>query len=195
MDDPNETLLREPAACCGCGADLAGAPVFDERRQVHDVPPPPKVTECRVVSKTCTACGTTTVGDVPAWTRGRVQYGLRLLARAAWLVCAHHLPVRRAASVLAVLLGTAVSTGWVAAVRAHAARLLEDAFLPRIRELIAAAPVAHADETCARADGALRYLHLACTEYLTRCTSATAPRKRSMRAGSGPRYLARGPGP
>jgi transposase len=33
--------------------------------------------------------------------------------------------------------------------------------------MIAAAPVAHADETTARADGALRYVHVACTDYLT----------------------------
>jgi transposase len=82
-------------------------------------------------------------------------------------VCAHHLPVRRAARVLARLLGARVSTGWVAAVRGRAARLLEVAFPPRARELVAAAPVAHADETTARADGALRYLHVACTDYLT----------------------------
>jgi transposase len=36
-----------------------------------------------------------------------------------------------------------------------------------VRALIAAAPVAHADETTARADGALRYLHVAATEHLT----------------------------
>ncbi|MGH3612744.1 MAG: IS66 family transposase, partial [Pseudonocardia sp.] len=56
---------------------------------------------------------------------------------------------------------------WVAGVRGDAARLLEQQFLPRVRELIAAAPVAHADETTARADGGLRYLHVAATEHLT----------------------------
>lgn len=171
VEDPDETIRRDPRTCCGCGDSLAGAPVFDERsHQVYDAPPPPprpKVTEYQVVSRTCTGCGTTTVGDVPAWARGRVQYGPKLMARAAWLVCAHHLPVRRAASVLAALLGVPVSGGWVAGLRAKAARLLEAAFLPRVRELIASAPVAHADETCARAEGALRYLHVACTEYLT----------------------------
>ncbi|MGW3626440.1 IS66 family transposase [Streptomyces sp. NPDC000880] len=96
-----------------------------------------------------------------------MQYGPILMARAAWLVCAHHLPVRRAASVLAALLGSVVSAGWVAALRGKAARLLEQDFLPRVRELIASAPVAHADETCARAAGAPRYLHVACTPHLT----------------------------
>jgi transposase len=83
------------------------------------------------------------------------------------LACAHHLPVRRAAGVLATLLGAPVSTGFVASVRARAARLLEQGFLPRVKELIAAAPVAHADETTARAEGKSVYLHVACTEYLT----------------------------
>ena len=45
-------------------------------------------------------------------------------------------------------------------------RLLETRFLPHVR-LIAAAPVAHADETTARAEGALSYLHVACTRFLT----------------------------
>jgi transposase len=171
VEDPDEIVRREPAACCGCGADLAHALVFDERRhQVFDVPPPPPrphVTEYRIAAKTCARCGSTTVGDIPAWARGRAQYGPRLAARAAWLVCAHHLPVRRAAGVLRVLLGADVSTGFVASVRSRAARLLVQAFLPRVRELIAAAPVAHADETIARADGGNVYLHVACTEYLT----------------------------
>jgi transposase len=171
VGDPDETFVRDPETCCGCGDSLAGAPVFDERcHQVFDVPPPPprpRVTEYRIVSRTCTGCGTTTVGDVPAWACGRVQYGPKLMARAAWLVCAHHLPVRRAASVLSALLGAPVSGGWVAALRGRAARQLEMSFLPRVRELIASAPVAHADETCARAEGSLRYLHVACTEYLT----------------------------
>jgi transposase len=87
------------------------------------------------------------------------------MARAVWLVCAHHLPVRRTASVLSALLGASVSGGWVAALRGKAARPLEQDFLPRIRELIASAPVAHADETCARAAGALHYLHAACTGH------------------------------
>ncbi|EIV92325.1 hypothetical protein [Frankia sp. QA3] len=45
----------------------------------------------------------TTPGVTPAGVTGRVGYGPGLLARAAWLVCAHHLPVRRAARVLTAL--------------------------------------------------------------------------------------------
>ncbi|KQM01755.1 transposase [Frankia sp. CpI1-P] len=169
--DPDEVVTLDPSSCAGCGGSLAGAPVFGVRRhQVFDVPPPPPrpyVTEYRVVARVCPCCTATTSADAPAGVTGRVGYGPGLLARAVWLVCAQHLPVRRAGRVLAVLAGAAVSTGWVATVRGRAARLLEVTFLPRVRALVAAAPVAHADETTARADGALRYLHVACTDYLT----------------------------
>ena len=140
------------------------------RRQVFDVPPPPPrpyVIEHRVQSRTCGGCGTTTEATAPAVASGRVQYGPGVKARAAWLTCAHFLPVRRARRVLNALLGFAVSPGWVAGLRAQAARLLETRFLPHVRALIAAAPVAHADETTARAAGSLTYLHVACTRFLT----------------------------
>src|SRR5689334_8295675 len=171
IDDPDDTITHTPPVCAGCGDDLADAEVFGvSRRQVFDVPPPPPrpyVTEHRVQSRTCAACGATTGATAPAGASGRVQYGPGVTARAAWLTCAHFLPVRRARRVLNALLGFMVSPGWVAGLRAQAARLLETRFLPQVRALIAAAPVAHADETTARAAGTLTYLHVACTRFLT----------------------------
>lgn len=171
VDDPHETLVHPPAACGGCGLDLTDAEVFGEQRhQVIDIPPvPPRahVTEHLVQSKTCRGCGAVTEAEVPGIAAGRVRYGPGLKARAAWLTCAHFLPVRRARLALNALCGFAVSDGLVAGMRAQAARLLEAQFLPRIRALIASAPVAHADETLARAEGSLYYLHVACTEHLT----------------------------
>ncbi|QMU76920.1 transposase [Streptacidiphilus sp. PB12-B1b] len=107
------------------------------------------------------------------------------MVRAAWLVSAHHLPVRRAASVLSALLGAPVSAGWAAALRGKAARLVERDFLRRVKELITAAPVAHADETCARAADALRYLHVPCSEYLTAMRVGDRTKECMARAGSG----------
>jgi transposase len=40
-------------------------------------------------------------------------------------------------------------------------------FADRVRELLRDAPAVHADETPARAAGGMRYVHLACTAYLT----------------------------
>ena len=39
--------------------------------------------------------------------------------------------------------------------------------MDRVRELLKTAPAVHADETPARAAGGTRYVHLACTRYLT----------------------------
>jgi transposase len=86
---------------------------------------------------------------------------------AALLSCGHYLPIGRAASVLDALAGIGVSTGFVSGVRGRAAALLETEFLPHLQALLPTAPVVHADETTGRAAGALAYVHVACTEYLT----------------------------
>jgi Transposase IS66 family len=88
-------------------------------------------------------------------------------ARAALLTCGHYLPIGRARQLLEALTAIGMSTGFLAGVRGRAARRLEHKFLPHLRELLASAPVLHADETTARAAAALSYVHVACTEYLT----------------------------
>lgn len=170
VEHPDEVVTCDPDCCAGCGSDLTGAPVLGfSRRQVSDVrlPPPPWVTEYRLVSRACTGCGTASAGAAPVVAPGRAQYGPGVLARAAELLCAHYLPVGRAAMLMGSLLGVGVSTGFMAGVRARAARLLEQTFLPRVRQLPAQVGVLHVDETPGRAAGAPGYVHVACTEFLT----------------------------
>ena len=170
VDDPDEVVVIDALSCTGCGTDLADAPVRGvERRQVTDVrpPPPPWVTEYQIFTRVCPGCTGATCGPAPVTAPARAQYGPSVLARAAELTCAHYLPVARAAALMRSLLGVETSTGFVAGVRARAARLLEVAFLPRVRELLAGVGVIHVDETPGRADGGLIYVHVACTEFLT----------------------------
>jgi transposase len=170
VGDPDEIITLDPACCGCCGEDLSGAPVRGvSRRQVTDVrpAPPPWVTEYRLVTRCCAGCGQSTLVDAPAVAPGRAQYGPRVLARAAELLCAHYLPVGRAAVLMESMLGVSVSTGFMAGVRARAARTLEVTFLPRVRELLRSVGVLHADETPGRAAGGLTYVHVASTEYLT----------------------------
>src|SRR5206468_1221432 len=128
--------------------------------------PPPAVTEYRVQSKACPGCGQVSAGLAPAGVTGRVQYGPRVHAATALAACAHYLPVKRAAALGGALTGVAVSAGFAAGVRGRAAALLPP-FMDRIRELLRSVPVLYADETPARAAGRLRYIHVACTEFLT----------------------------
>ena len=171
VDDPDERLEFAPACCRGCGAGLAGEPVLDRRRhQVTDIAPvpPPKVTEYVAQSKACRCCGTVSEGVLPAQVRARASFGPETHAQAAYLACAHYLPVGRTAVLLRQLAGITVSTGWAAGIRGKAAALIGASGFPgRVRDLLAQAPALHADETPARAAGGLRYVHLACTSYLT----------------------------
>jgi transposase len=168
VPDPDEDVACPPAECSCCGAGLAGEPVLaEQRRQVFDAPPPPRprVTQYRVQAKACPRCGHVSAGAAPGGVAGRVQYGPRARAIAAFLTCWHHVPVARAAQ-LAALSGLDVSPGFAAAARGRAAALLAP-FMDRVRDLLAGVPVLHADETPARVAGKPRYLHVACTGFLT----------------------------
>ena len=171
VDDPDETIACPPLACRGCGADLAGAPAAAQRRhQVTDIAPPPrpKTTGYLAQARVCAGCGATSTGELPAHVRARASYGPEACAQAANLVSGHHVPVYRATLLLCQLAGIEVSTGWMAGVRGKAAALVEaSGFMEHIRALLKTAPAVHADESPARAARGMRYVHLACTRYLT----------------------------
>ena len=169
VGDPDRTVVCAPHRCAGCGGELAGVPVAAEQaRQVFEVPPPPRpvVTAYLVQARVCPVCGATTVGQAPAGVSGRVQYGPGVLAHAANLTVANHVPVGRAARLLWDLLGVGCSVGFVAGVRGEAAARLGP-FMERVRELLGQAGVLHVDETPGRAAGGLAYVHVACTGFLT----------------------------
>lgn len=108
VDDPNETITCDPSSCADCGADLAAAPVSGmSRRQVTDVvaPPPPRVTEYRILTRVCACCAARQSGPAPAFAPSRAQYGPRVLARAAERTCGHYLPVACATALMALMLG------------------------------------------------------------------------------------------
>jgi hypothetical protein len=96
-----------------------------------------------------------------------VRVGPQATALVVLLTCGHYLPISRATTLLATTAGVRVSTGFTAGVRRRAAVLLETRLLPHMRALLRTSPVLHADETTGRAAGALAYVHVACTEYLT----------------------------
>ena len=167
--DPDERVECWPVVCRACGADLSGATVTGvAKRQVFEAQPapPPVATEYQMVAKACPGCGAVTEGESPEGVTSLVQYGPGVHARAALAICAHYLPVARGARLMAAYTGVNVSSGFMAGVRGKAAARLGP-FMDQIRELLRAAGVLYADETPARAAGGLRYVHIACTEFLT----------------------------
>jgi hypothetical protein len=90
------------------------------------------------------------------------QYGPRVRALGLYLVSYQHLPYARAAAVMSDWLGASISTGTLAAFIARGAEDLQP-FLDDVHAQIIASPVAHFDETGARAEGKLRWLFSAST--------------------------------
>jgi len=170
-DNPDHQFRYPPAECRGCGADLSGQQVWAERRhQVTDIQPAPepKVTEHVAQSKMCPCCGEVTEGALPPGVRARASFGPEAHAQAANLICGNFVPSGRAAALMAEMAGVKVSLGWIAGVRAKAARLAEaSGFMDLVASLLRQAEAVHADETPARAAGGMRYVHLACTRWLT----------------------------
>lgn len=123
--DPDEVVDHVPGACSGCGAGLAGADSAGVIvRQVHDIPlVGVRVIEHRLHRRAC-GCGTVTTATAPAGVDAPACYGPNLRAIAVYLVVFQHVPVERAARLVADLCGAAVSTGWVSAQVARTADAL-----------------------------------------------------------------------
>ncbi len=164
---PDEVRVHVPGGCRGCGADLAQAPVVGiETRQVFDLPVIELVAvEHRAQRRAC-SCGVVTGAVFPPEAVAPTCYGPGVAALATYLLGRQHLPVERAAECLAEAFGAPVSTGWLSSLLPTAAARL-DGFLALARGQLAGAPVAHFDETGARVNGRLHWIHVACTDTWT----------------------------
>jgi transposase len=180
VDDPDEVIVHEPAACGGCGEGLAGAAAAGViRRQVFDLPPiRVRVTEHRLVTRRC-GCGAETCADAPVNVAGRVQYGPRVAAIVLYLHSGQFLSKGRAAQAVSELFGIALSPGTVSAITVRAAEALEP-FAEVVRARIQAAPVAGFDETGLRVAGKLHWVHVSRTGTDTLITCHTGRGKEGI---------------
>jgi transposase len=144
-----------------------------ERRQVFDLPTfTVTVAEHRAETRLC-RCGAATTGVFAPEARGPACYGPAVRALAAYLMGRQHLPVARTAEMLCDVLGVPVSTGFLAGVIPEAAGSLAR-FLARLKELLGASEVLHADETGARIAGVRRWFHTVANVALTLLDCHTA---------------------
>jgi transposase len=163
--EPDVVVEHRPHACDGCGAGLDDAEqVATARRQVFDVPPVAvHVTEHRITSVRC-GCGTVTEAIAPDGVLAPVQYGPRVAAAAVYLNAEQHLSRERTAQALHDLLAVPVSPGTVTTMVERAAAAVDaSGVLDTVRERIAAADVAHFDETGLRVAGSNHWVHSAST--------------------------------
>ncbi len=168
---PDELVVHDPERCGRCGGQLDDAEVVKtEARQLFDLPPIRLVVvEHRVQHRRC-GCGAVTAASFPATLLCATQYGPGVLALGTYLGTYHHVPVERTAQLLADCFGASVSTGTLVAQQAACAVTL-GGFVGAVRDQLSAAPVAHFDETGARVQGALSWIHSASTDELTLYTA------------------------
>lgn len=164
---PDEIVDHVPVVCAGCQRDLAaGEDVGHLVRQVFDLPEIQlRSVEHRAHRRRC-GCGHETTAAFPVAVSAPAQYGPRVRALGIYLVSYQHLPYKRAARLLSDWVGMPISTGTLAAFIARGAEDLQP-FLDEVHAQIIQAPVAHFDETGARAEGKLRWLFSASTEHAT----------------------------
>jgi Transposase IS66 family/Family of unknown function (DUF6444) len=152
---PDRTEAADaPAECRGCGADLAdpavGASDADAAwAQVWDIlPVVAEKVHWWLPRRRCGRCKKITTAAAPHAQAGSVVYGPNINAAAILLSSEGNVPVERTAALMEALLGTPVSSGFVARALARLAQRLQAAgFDAAMKDALRAEDVLCGDET------------------------------------------------
>jgi transposase len=168
VSKPDEVVIHPLQLCLGCHHSLGRRPVLDhERRQVFDLPDfHLQVTEHRAEIKLCSFCGCQATALFPSEVQAPTQYGPKLMAWWAYLRVQQLIPLERIAQMTFDLLKIRVSEATIQQAVQNASSKL-DGFEAKTRDLLQKASLTHADETGARVQGKLHWLHSLSTRLLT----------------------------
>jgi transposase len=167
-DQPDRVETHQVTHCHGCGACLADEEVESiERRQIVDLPPLKlETTEHRAEQKTCHICGAKNKAAFPAGVNQPVQYGPLVKSLAVYLNQYQFIPYDRVEELFKDLFGQPFSEGSLFTANQICYEALEGTE-QEIRQQILNEPVVNYDETGARVEGKLHWLHVAGTSRLT----------------------------
>ena len=169
MDEPDEIIEHTVEHCGQCGLDLSSTPVSDyEKRQVFDIPPPPRIQVCehQAQIKTCPCCQNRNKAIFPAQVRQPVQYGNRIQAIATYLNQYQLLPYQRLQEYFQDVHGLHLSQGTLRNILKRGHQHLEQ-FAHNAKAGVSTSEVAHFDETGMRVVESLHWFHVASTETIT----------------------------
>lgn len=166
VEKPDRTEYHTLETCKTCGGSLY-EPVGADRRQVFDVPPMRlSVTEHQALKYLCPHCHALHQAEFPAHVTQPTQYGPGILGLCVYLTQYQLLPFARAEQLLTDLFGQSPCEGTLALAHANCYDGLKSVEAS-IKDALLKAPVAHFDETGARVEKALHWLHVASTDRLT----------------------------
>lgn len=168
VETPDQIITHGPDACHECGFNLTqeqGSCV--EKRQVFDIPlPKVEVCEHQVLEKKCPHCGIVNRGTFPSTVRGFVQYGERVQALISYLSHYHFIPIERISQFCEDVFDLPVSAGTCSMVEKKVFEQL-GLFEQGLRAYLLKQAVLHFDETGARCEKKLNWLHVASTIQAT----------------------------
>jgi transposase len=166
---PDYIEVHQVRQCSHCHAALEEVEADKhEKRQVFDVPRVRiEVMEHRAEIKQCPQCGEVNKATFPAGVTQPVQYGPEVRAQMVYFNQYQLLPLERTVEVFEALYGQSLSEGTILAACRDAAEQVEPGNTAIKKHLTEQEEVVHFDETGARVEGKLHWLHSASTELLT----------------------------
>jgi transposase len=169
VEKPDHITVHLVTACAACHADLAEVATSKvDKRQLFDLPQVRlEVTEHQGEVKTCPVCGQINAAVFPEGVTQPAQYGPRVRAQMVYLNVYHFIPLGRTAEILSELYQQNISDGTVAATTVHLAEIIAPINEQVKVYLKATETPVHLDETGARVNGKLVWLHSASTPQAT----------------------------
>jgi transposase len=168
LSETPQHLQIHPLLECECGEDLSQEPALNfERRQVFDLPPLKlECTEHRAEIKECPCCQEIRTASFPAGIKAPAQYGKNFRALLSYLYDVQEGASLRVREMCVEMFGYAVSEATIQTARQEQHDALEP-FENRLREILPAEPILHADETSVPINKVKHWLHVLCTPMLT----------------------------
>jgi len=169
VEHPNLVTVHRVEQCSHCQASLKRVKASRyEKRQVFEVPRVHmEVTEHQAEIKRCLHCGAENRAAFPVGVTQPVQYGSEIKAQMVYFSQYQMLPLERTAEVFETLYGHSLSEGTIVEANQEASEQVVGVNIAIQQHLTEKEEVVHFDETGARAEGQLYWLHSASTERLT----------------------------
>jgi len=169
VQHPDRIEVHRVRQCNHCHAALEEVEAGGyEKRQVFDVPRVHiEVTEHQAEIKNCPRCGEISKADFPEGVTQPVQYGPEIKAQAVYFNQYQLLPLERTGEVFEALYGQALSEGTILEACQEVAEQVEGGNAAIKKHLTEKEEAVHFDETGARIEGKLGWLHSASTALLT----------------------------
>ena len=169
VEKPQHTEVHPVLECQHCHTDLTGVEVHKvEKRQVFDLPEVKlEVTEHQAEIKVCPVCGESNRAVFPEGITQPTQYGPRIRAQMVYFNAYHFIPLARTAELVGELYGQPIAEDTVASAVVDVARRVEVVTEQVKTYLTETETPVHFDETGARVNGKLEWLHSASTEQAT----------------------------